>query len=317
MSETVKPLSYFFLRPKEWPGLIFMGFAFLLAKLPFSIQLFLAKCLSWLLLKFAHKRRKISEINLKICFPEKTIAEREQLLKEHFLMSALGIIEIASCWFSNLKTREKYTEIIGLENLKQAQAKGNGVILLIFHFTSMEIGGSLLGHHCDFHAMYKPNKKRPLIERMMRLGRLRHIHGLLTQDDAKKTLKLLKNNEIVWYATDQNYGNKKGTFVPFFGTQASTVTAISKFAKLTGAAIVPFTHKRSDDLKGLTLELHPAFDNFPSQSPEADAIRINQFLENFLKQNPANYLWLHQRFRTRPEGEPPIYPPKKSTKHFL
>ena len=308
----VKPLSYFLIRPSQWPGLLFMAFAWCVAKMPFSIQLLLAKGLSALLLKYASKRRTVTEINLKLCFPEKTDAEREELLKENFLMSALGIVEIASCWFSDLKSREKHTELKGLENLQAAQAKGNGVILLIFHFTSMEIGGSLLGHHVDFNAMYKPNKKHPLVERMMRLGRLKHIHALLTQDDAKKTLKCLKNNEIVWYATDQNYGNKKGVFVDFFGTKASTVTAISKFAKMTGASIVPFTHKRTNNLKGLELELHPALDNFPSNSPEEDALRINRFLEDFLRENPANYLWLHQRFRTRPPGEPEIYPPKKA-----
>ena len=307
----VKPLSYFFLRPSQWPGLIFMGLAWCVAKLPFSFQLLMAKGLSKLLLKYAGKRRKVTEINLKLCFPEKSEEEREKLLQENFLMSALGIIEIASCWFTDLKSREKHSTLSGVENLEDAQAKGKGVILLIFHFTSMEIGGSLLGHHVDFHAMYKPNKKHPLVERMMRLGRLKHIHGLLTQDDAKKTLKCLKNNEIVWYATDQNYGNKKGVFVDFFGTKASTVTAISKFAKMTGASIVPFTHKRTKDLKGLELTLHPALENFPGESAEEDAIRINTFLEDFLKENPANYLWLHQRFRTRPEGEPQIYPPKK------
>ena len=305
-----KPLSFFLVRPKYWGGLLFMGISWFVAKLPLSIQLVLAKGFAWLLLKLASSRKNITEINLKLCFPEKSQEEREALLKRNFLMSALAVIEIASCWFSDLSSRKKHTKLIGLENLEKAQAEGKGVILLIFHFTSMEIGGSILGHYFDFNAMYKPNKKNLLAETFMRKGRLKHIHGLLTQDDARATIKALKNGEIVWYATDQNYGNKKGTFVPFFGTKASTVTAITKFAKMTGAKIVPYTHKRSDDLKSLELELHPAWDDFPGESPEKDAERINLFLENFLKENPENYLWLHQRFRTRPEGEPLIYPAK-------
>jgi Kdo2-lipid IVA lauroyltransferase/acyltransferase len=120
-------------------------------------------------------------------------------------------------------------------------------------------------------------------------------------------VKALKSNEIVWYSTDQNFGNKKGIFAPFFGTQASTITAISKFSKMTGATVIPFTHKRTHNGKGIELQLHPEFKNFPAESPEQDAKRINQFLENYLIENPANYLWLHQRFRTMPPGEPAIY----------
>jgi len=174
----------------------------------------------------------------------------------------------------------------------------------------MELGGVILGSYVDFYAMYKPNKKNLLLEAVMRRGRLRHINHLLTQDDARATVRALKNNQIVWYATDQNYGNKKGTFVPFFGTPASTITAVSKFAQMTGCAIVPFTHKRTEDYRGLTLQLHPALENFPGETPEDDALRINHFLEDFLRENPANYLWMHQRFRTRPPGEPRIYPKK-------
>lgn len=306
-----KPLSYFFLRPQYWPGLILVGCAWLIGQMPFFIHLRLAKFLSYILLKFSKKRRTAAEINLELCFPEKSAKEKQELLKESFLMTALGIMETLATWFTDLKQQKKNTTIIGLEHLKEAQAKGKGVILLSFHFTSMEIGGCLLSQYIDYYAMYKPIKKNALAEYVMRNGRLRHMYGMLTQDDAKGTLKKLKENQIVWYATDQNYGNKKGIFVPFFGTQASTVTAISKFAKMTGASVVPFTHKRTKDLKSLELTLHPAFENFPSDSPEQDAIRINCFLEDFLKENPANYLWLHQRFRSRPEGEPPIYPKRK------
>jgi KDO2-lipid IV(A) lauroyltransferase len=300
-------LTYFFKRPKYWLGLIFMGFCWLIAKLPVSVQIFFANRLSWILLKLAKKRKRIAAINLKLCFPDKTEDERETLLKENFRQTALGIVEIASCWFTDLKSRRINTDIIGKHYLEEAQAQGNGVILLIFHLSSMELGGSILGHHFDFNAMYKPNKNK-LIEYMMCNGRHRHIKNLIKQNDIRSTVKALKNNEIVWYSTDQNFGNKKGIFAPFFDTQASTITAITKFSKMTGATVIPFTHKRIHGDKGIELELHPALNNFPGESAEVDAKNINQFLENYLKQNPANYLWLHQRFRTRPPGEPAIYP---------
>ncbi|WP_196138140.1 lipid A biosynthesis lauroyl acyltransferase [Aliikangiella sp. G2MR2-5] len=306
-----KSLSYFFARPKHWAGLVFMGFAWLIARLPFYIQLKLAKALAWLLEKYAHKRRKIAEINIELCFPEYTENQRKELVKETLFMTALGIIETATSWFSDLKRMEKNTTYKGLENVDKAKANGKGVIMIFFHFTSMEVSGCLMGKKIDFFAMYKPNKKSPLIEYMMRNGRLRHVHGLLTQDDARATIRCLKNGGTIWYATDQNFGNKKGSFVPFFGIKASTVTAITKFAKMSGASVLPVTNVRTNNYAGLEIEVHPAFENFPGENAEADALQINLFLESFLKQHPANYLWIHQRFRTRPEGEPPIYPPKK------
>ena len=155
--------------------------------------------------------------------------------------------------------------------------------------------------------MYKPNKN-PLLEQTMTTGRLRHIDHLFKQNDARGAIKALKKNHILWYATDQNYGPKASIFVPFFGIQASTITSTTKFAKLTGATVIPFTQKRTNGGESFELTLHPAFENFPGKNEYEDALQINQFLENYLKQNPEDYMWLHQRFRNRPKDEPPIYP---------
>ncbi len=266
--------------------------------------------IGWLMLKLASRRRVIAATNLKICFPEKSEEERNELLKENFRLTVLGLIETAAVWFSDLKSRKKHSKIIGRENLDKALEKGKGVILLSFHMTTLEVGGALIGVDYDLWPMYKPNKNQ-LVEAMTRQGRLRHVNKLLTRNDIRGTVKALKSNKIVWYATDQNYGSKAAVFVPFFGIMASTITATTKFAKLTGATVIPFTQKRVDDGKSYILELHPALENFPGESESEDASRINHFLENYLKQNPADYMWLHQRFRSRPEGEEDIYPPRK------
>jgi len=194
----------------------------------------------------------------------------------------------------------------GKEHLDAAIAKGKGVILLSFHMTSLEIGGCLLGAHYDFHAMYKPNRN-PLFDSAMCKGRLQHLSGLLDRDNLRGTIKALKNKQIVWYAADQNYGGKTVVFVPFFGIQTATITATSKLAKMTGASIVPFTQRRLDSTDSYQLDLYPALDNFPSGSETQDAARINGFLQSYLEQYPVDYMWLHQRFRSRPKGEKPIY----------
>ncbi|WP_444998367.1 LpxL/LpxP family Kdo(2)-lipid IV(A) lauroyl/palmitoleoyl acyltransferase [Aliikangiella sp. IMCC44359] len=301
--------SYFILRPKYWPALIMFTFVWLIAKLPLLAKLKLARLISWLMLKLASRRKKIAEINLKLCFPQLSDKERQQLLVDNFYETSLGLVETASCWFSDLHQYADNTEIKGSEHLDAALAKDKGVILLSFHMTSLEIGGSLLGKHYPINAMYKPNKSL-LVENQMRQGRLRHVKSLLKQSDIRGTVKALKSNKIVWYATDQNYGNKSAVFVPFFGTMASTITATTKFAKLTNATVVPFTQRRVKNGKGLILEIHPPFENFPGANETEDAMRINQYLEKYLTLYPVDYMWLHQRFRTRPPGEKRIYPKK-------
>ncbi|TQV77459.1 lipid A biosynthesis lauroyl acyltransferase [Aliikangiella marina] len=303
-------INHFIKHPTDLGGLILVGFAWLLAKLPLTVQLQFANLLGKLFYRCLPKRRKIAATNLALCFPDKTAEERQSILEENFRQSALAMIEVAACWFSDLSSRKKYSSLIGKEHLDAAQAEGNGVILLIFHFTSMELGGCLLGSHVEFNAMYKPTRNR-LVEQTMCKGRLRHIKGLITQDDAKSAIKALRNNEIVWYSTDQNYGNdsrhKNSVFVPFFDIPARTITGLSRFAKISGAKVVPLTHRRTHEGKGIELELYPALDNFPSDSPTEDAAKVNRFLERFLKKEPANYLWVHKRFRSRPPGAPSIY----------
>jgi Kdo2-lipid IVA lauroyltransferase/acyltransferase len=301
-----QPLSYFIKRPRYWLRLIVMAFAWLIAQLPTSVHLILANGLAWVLLRLGKSRKKIAQTNIALCFKHQSKKQQAALLEQNFKQTALGLIEITACWFTQLSSRRKHVEIIGKEHLDAAHAKGKGVILLSFHLTSLEIGGCLLGHHYPIMAMYKPNKD-PLIERMMRVGRLRHIKGLIKQNDARGAIKALKKNQIVWYATDQNNGGKTAIFAPFFGINATTLTATTKFSQLTGATVIPFTQAATEDKKSYVLTLHPALDKFPGESAEADAIRINQWLEKYLMQYPENYLWLHQRFRTRPKGEAAIY----------
>ncbi len=295
-----------FYAPKYWAthfGLLVLK---MIAKMPASWRRNLGNSLGFLMQKLANKRHRIAKINIGLCYPELTNEQTSNLVKENFLATGRGLIETASCWYSDLSKQQENTIVDGKQYLDAALEKGKGVILLSFHMTSLEIGGCLLGAHYDFYAMYKPNKN-PLFEKAMCDGRSRHLKGLLARDNVRGTVKALRKNNIVWYAADQNYGGKTTVFVPFFDIQAATITATTKLAQMTGAAVVPFTQRRlrGDDRYQLTL--YPAFLPFPGETEIDDAAQINLFLENYLKQYPVDYMWLHQRFRNRPAGEAAIY----------
>ena len=292
--------------PRYWGTHLGLSILKLIAKLSPNQRAKLGRFTGKMMAKFASKRRRIASKNLSLCFPDLSPEQHQSLLKENLQATGQGFIEMASCWYSDLAHQQANTQINGKEHLDNAIAKGKGVILLSFHMTSLEMGGCLLGSHYDFLAMYKPNKN-PLFEKAMVDGRQRHLKGLLDRSNVRGTIKALRNNEVVWYAADQNYGGKTTVFVPFFGVQTATITATTKLAKMTGAAVVPFTQRRLANEDSYDLTLYPAFEGFPGESEVHDAARINQFLENYLRQYPVDYMWLHQRFRNRPEGEPPIY----------
>jgi len=292
--------------PKYWMTQVVLRVIALIAKLPSWASVRVGNTIAWLLLNVGKRRRRIAAINIEKCFPELSPAEQKNLLKGNMKAIGRGAVEIAKCWFTSLQHQKEKSKLVGEEHLKAALAKGKGVILLSFHLTSLEIGGCLLGKYFDFIAMYKPNKNL-LFNKAMNDGRLKHLHGLIDRNNLRGTIKALKNNQVIWYATDQNYGGKSSVFVPFFGIQTATITSTTKLSKMTGATVVPFTQKRLEADDEYELKLYPALEDFPGANEHEDAARINRFLESYLKENPADYMWLHQRFRNRPTGEQAFY----------
>jgi len=297
-----------FFHPRFWLLWLGLGVLWLVVQLPYKVQLCIGRALGALMYRVAGDRRRIATRNLELCFPEKTTAERKQLLKANFASTGIAFFEMAMSWWWSKPRLAKLAHVEGLEHLKQAQLEGKGVILMAFHFTTLEIGAALLGQQHTIDGMYREHKN-PLFDFIQRRGRERHnVDSLAVErDDVRGMLKLLRSGRAIWYAPDQDYGAKQSIFVPLFGIQAATVTATSKFAKLGKAQVVPFTQQRLADGSGYKLVIHPPLSDFPGESDEVDCLRINQWVERAVRECPEQYLWAHRRFKTRPPGEPKLY----------
>ena len=297
-----------FFHPRFWLLWLGLGVLWLVVQLPYKVQLCIGRGLGALMYRVAGDRRRIATRNLELCFPEKTRAERKQLLKDNFASTGIAFFEMAMSWWWSKPRLAKLAHVEGLEHLKQAQLEGKGVILMAFHFTTLEIGAALLGQQHTIDGMYREHKN-PLFDFIQRRGRERHnVDSLAVErDDVRGMLKLLRSGRAIWYAPDQDYGAKQSIFVPLFGIQAATVTATSKFAKLGKAQVVPFTQQRLADGSGYKLVIHPPLSDFPGESDEVDCLRINQWVERAVRECPEQYLWAHRRFKTRPPGEPKLY----------
>jgi KDO2-lipid IV(A) lauroyltransferase len=156
--------------------------------------------------------------------------------------------------------------------------------------------------------MYREHKN-PVFDYVQRRGRERHNQDAtaIEREDVRAMLKVLRAGRAIWYAPDQDYGRKQSIFVPWFGIQAATVTATTKFARLGRAKVIPYTLERLPHGKGYSLVVHPPLEDFPGESEEADCRRINEWIEDSVRQHPEQYLWAHRRFKTRPAGDPSLY----------
>jgi KDO2-lipid IV(A) lauroyltransferase len=300
----------YFLHPRFWLLWLGLGLLWLIAQLPYKVLLWLGRGLGGVMYRLASSRRKIAARNLELCFPQMPDAEREALLKENFASTGITFFEMAIAWWWPAERLRRLDTIEGLEHLRQAEADGQGVILMALHFTTLEMGGGLLGMAQNMYGMYRPHKN-PLFDYVQRRGREQRLLGVIGRDDVRGMLKLLRAGGVVWYAPDQDYGAQRSVFVPLFGVPAATVTATSKFARMGRAQVIPFTQQRLPDGQGYRLVIHPPLADFPTESEEADCLRVNQWIEQAISQCPEQYLWAHRRFKTRPEGEPKLYKKKR------
>ncbi len=297
-----------FLHPRFWPLWLGLGLLWLVVQLPYAVLLRLGRVLGALMLLGAGSRRRIAARNLELCFPELSAAERRRLLRDNFASTGIAFCEMAMSWWWPRARLARLAHVEGLEHLQAAQREGQGVILMSLHFTTLEIGAALLGQRHTIDGMYREHKN-PLFDFIQRRGRERHNPdaSAIEREDVRAMLKVLRAGRAIWYAPDQDYGRKQSIFVPLFGIPAATVTATSKFARLGKAKVVPFTQQRLADGSGYRLVVHPPLEDFPGVSEEADCLRINRWIEQAVRECPAQYLWAHRRFKTRPEGEPKLY----------
>lgn len=302
----------YFLHPRFWPLWLGLGLLWLLVQLPYPLLLRLGRVVGAVMYRAAGSRRAIARRNLELSFPELRPEQRKRLLRENFASTGIALFEMAMSWWWPQARLQRLAHIEGLEHLKQAQAEGQGVILMALHFTTLEIGAALLGQHHTIDGMYREHKN-PVFDFVQRRGRERHNPDAtaIEREDVRAMLKVLRAGRAIWYAPDQDYGRKQSLFVPLFGVQAATVTATTKFARLGRARVVPFTQQRLADGSGYRLVIHPPLDDFPGESDEADCARINRWVEEVVRANPEQYLWAHRRFKTRPVGEPSLYGKKR------
>jgi len=285
-------------------GLLLLQFT---TYLPYSLQIGLGSKIGRVAQSLSRKWRTTAEKNIHAAFPALSTDEQKHLTEQHFKSLGIGLIEMANAWWGSDHSLKQQVTIEGLEHLDQALDKGHGVILLSAHFTTLEIGGRLLSLFRPLHAMYR-KQDNPNFNQAMVDGRNSFLESIVEKKDLRGMLRLLKRNQIIWYAMDQNSSDNSAVFTDFFGIPCSTTSATSKLAQRSKATVIPFTTERSGSDHQYLLTIHPPFSGFPSDNPTEDTQRIMNHFEQEIRKIPEQYLWIHRRFKNQPEGLRPFYP---------
>ena len=286
-----------------------MSLARLLRLLPYRLQIAMGPLLGRLFMLTNPYRQLIVKTNLGLCFPQQTDREQQQLYARFVKSMGISLVEeAASIWAPN-HFFDRRGQLQGLEHIEAAQQQGKGVLLLSGHFCSVDFAGRVLLRHHPLCFAYQ-ELRNPLSNHILTNARTKFAGCIIHRHDIRGFIKALKAGKVVWYAPDQSLARKDSVFAPFFGIQTNTLTATTKLAKMTGAAVLPFEIKRLPDASGYALTIQPPLEDFPGDSETADATRFNALLEAQVRKNPEQYLWLHRRFKHRPEGESKVYPQK-------
>lgn len=289
---------------KNAPAYIGVAILWLLHWLPLPMLRALGRGIGRLLYALGRERRKVALINLRLCFPEKTEAEREAIAREHFNTFACAALDRTLCWWASKERLERLIRIKGVEYLTDPE--GRPVVLLSPHFVGLDAGAtrtSMLVPGCSVYS----KQKSPVVDKLLYRGRRRFSEVVLLSrhDGLRRIIKAMKDGYRFYYLPDMDFGPKESIFVPFFGVQAATVPALSRIVRMTGARVVACITRQTDD--GYEVEVMPPWEGFPGESIEADTARMNRFIEEQVLRMPAQYFWLHKRFKTRPPGEERFY----------
>lgn len=289
------------LGPRYWPAWLGLAFGWCAGRMPETLQHRVGAALGGLLWHLLPRRRRVVEANLALCFPELDPATRQRVARENLRQTGIGLFEFARAWWGRVSDGQPRYTVAGLPHLEAAQARGRGVLLVSAHFVHLELCARLLTRHGAVAGMYRPHGGAAL-EWAVKAGRLRYASAMFSRDELRPALKHLKAGGVLWFAPDQESRRGESVFVPFFGRPAWSLTSTHQLARLSGAAVLPFFHARRED-GSYHLEVLPALEGFPSADPVADTARVMAVLEAMIRRVPEQYLWLHQRFKTQPEGE--------------
>lgn len=287
----------------------------LLHLLPYPLLAALGTAVGWALWPLAGSRRRIALRNLELCFPDWTAAQRRRTARAHFVFVARAFLERGVLWYGSPARLRRIVKVKGA--VDEALDGRAPTLLLGLHFEGLDAGWTAISlvSPRPVSGMYTP-QKNPVLDAWVRARRSRFMAESIVSrhDGASGMLRLLRRGVPFYTLPDMDFGARHSLFVPFFGVPAATLDVVPRLAASSHARVYPVVTRMLPRWRGYEVVVHPAWADFPTVGPDgrvsdlpADLLRLNRFIEQQILQMPAQYHWVHKRFKTRPEGEPSLY----------
>ena len=287
---------------------LLLGAVWLLHWLPLPLLAALGRNVGRLLHRFGRSRRQVALRNVELCLPELAVAQREALVREHFQWLGRSLLERGLLWYASPARLRRLIHVEG--EVKLAELSERPVMWLVPHFLGLDIAGAATQLFqqrlaCSIYAA----QSNAVLDAAMRRGRLRF--GLAEifsrHEGALPLMRAIKRGRAFFNLPDMDFGARDAAFVPFFGVPAATLLAPSRMARSLKMTVQPVVSEMLPGGQGYRVRFLPPWIDWPTADAEADARRMNAWIEGEIRRNPAQYLWVHKRFKTRPPDAPSLY----------
>ena len=287
---------------------ILLAFLWLFQWLPLAVQATLGSAFGRLGWHVARSRRRVALRNLELCFPELPADERERLARAHFRWLGRSLLERGLLWYASPGRLRRLIHVEG--DVQLAERSERPVMWLVPHFMGLDVAGAsvLLFQKRKGISIYQ-RQSNAVLDRALRRGRLRLGNAeIFERDDAGRPLvRAIRRGDAFFNLPDMDFGTRDAAFVPFFGVEATTLLAPSRMARALDMVVQPVVAEILPGGAGYRVRYEEPWTDFPTEDAVADAARMNRWIESEIRRNPAQYLWVHRRFKTRPPGEPSLY----------
>lgn len=285
-----------------------VGLLKLLASLPYPLLISIGYGLGFIAARIQSDRNRVVKTNLQMCFPNLDATQIDQLSKKHWRLLGRSLVEKSIIWLGTQQQLSNMIEVKSAVDLSSQKPR----ILVNMHFVGIE-GSIILSALAKsmgwprtsgfFQRMKSPFYNKRIVEWRNQFGG----NSIDRQGNVKAIIREIRNGDFIIIAPDIDLGLKDSEFVPFFGIETNTITTISRLATITGAEVCMMTTTLKEDQSGYICEISAPLENFPGISPKSDTAWLNQYFENEIRLRPAEYYWVHKRFKNRPPHEASPY----------
>lgn len=297
--------------PRHWPSWWLVAMINALGRLPLPLLFALGQLIGTMAYPLIGSRRQVALTNVRCCFPERSSAQHQRIVRAHLGYLAVAALCQGICWSASRERLRRLVCIEERERIDALCAVGRPVIVLVPHFIGLELGGAAFTGLVHPGMYMYQRIRNPVVDWQVKRGRTR-FGGIPVErgDDLRGLVRELKRGTPFFYLPDQDAGKRRGVFAPFCGQPASTVATLGRIARLADAEVIPLFARFLPRGQGLELRFGPPIEGLSGRDPVGDATRMNQIIEAEIQRMPEQYFWVHRRFKTRPPGAAMLYPAK-------